>query len=54
MKVLMREHDLSNEYLLFAQQIDHLPDYASDDRHQKIGSAYAVGYVKALLAALKA
>jgi len=35
-------------------QIDHLPDYASDDRHQKIGSAYAVGYVKALLAALKA
>lgn len=35
-------------------QIDHLPDYTNDDRHQKIGSAYAVGYVKALLAALKA
>jgi mannonate dehydratase len=35
-------------------QIDHLPDYANDDRHQKIGSAYAVGYVKALLAAMKA
>ncbi len=39
MKVLMRERDLSDEYLLFAQQI---------------GSAYAVGYVKALLAALRA
>lgn len=35
-------------------QIDHLPDYAADDRHQKIASAYAVGYVKALIAALNA
>ena len=54
MKVLMRERDQSDEYLLFAQQIDHLPDYATDGRHQQLGSAYAVGYVKALLAALKA
>lgn len=54
MKVSMRERDLSDEYLLFAQQIDHLPNFATDDRHQRIGSAYAVGYAKALLAALKA
>jgi mannonate dehydratase len=35
-------------------QIDHLPHYDKDDHHQKIASAYAVGYVKALLAALRA
>lgn len=35
-------------------QIDHLPDFHSDDQHQKIASAYAVGYVRALLAALRA
>jgi mannonate dehydratase len=33
-------------------QIDHLPAYDTDDRHQKIASAYAVGYVKALVTAL--
>jgi mannonate dehydratase len=35
-------------------QIDHLPAYNADDHHQKIASAYAVGYVKALIAALRA
>jgi len=35
-------------------QIDHLPHYNADDEHQKIASGYAVGYVRALLAALKA
>ncbi|MBM3265107.1 MAG: mannonate dehydratase [candidate division Zixibacteria bacterium] len=34
-------------------QIDHLPHYDTDDRHSKIASAYAVGYVKALVMALK-
>lgn len=33
-------------------QIDHLPAYDRDDAHQKIASAYAVGYVKALVTAL--
>jgi len=32
-------------------QIDHLPDYTSDNAFQGMASAYAVGYVKALLAA---
>ena len=35
-------------------QIDHLPRYSADDTEQKIASAYAVGYVKALIAALHA
>ena len=35
-------------------QIDHLPGYDTDDHHQKIASAYAVGYVRALVAALAA
>lgn len=35
-------------------QIDHLPQYNADDAEQKIASAYAVGYVKALVAALYA
>jgi hypothetical protein len=39
MKVLIRERDLSDEYIHFAQQI---------------ASAYAVGYVRALVAALRA
>ena len=34
-------------------QIDHLPDYDFDDEHQKVASAFAVGYLKALLAGLK-
>ena len=33
-------------------QIDHLPNYNADDSHQKIAAAFAVGYVKALLATL--
>lgn len=33
-------------------QIDHLPQYDTDDRLQKVASAYAVGYVKALVTAL--
>ena len=35
-------------------QIDHLPRYTADDDEQKIASAYAVGYVRALVAALYA
>ena len=35
-------------------QIDHLPAFDKDDQHQKIASAYAVGYVRALVAALAA
>ena len=35
-------------------QIDHLPNYAGDTPNQKIASAYAVGYIKALLKALEA
>ena len=34
-------------------QIDHLPSYSGDNAFQGIASAYAVGYVKALLAALE-
>lgn len=34
-------------------QIDHLPHYDWDDRHQKIASGYAVGYVKAMVTALR-
>ena len=34
-------------------QIDHLPDYHRDTEFQGIASAYAVGYLKALLAALE-
>jgi mannonate dehydratase len=35
-------------------QIDHVPTYLGDTPHAEIGSAYAVGYVRALLAALAA
>lgn len=35
-------------------QIDHLPHYTHDDAHQKVASGYAVGYVKALITALRA
>jgi len=35
-------------------QIDHVPAYAGDTPHQEIASAYAVAYVKGLLAALAA
>jgi mannonate dehydratase len=35
-------------------QIDHVPRYAGDTPHQEIASAYAVAYVKGLLAALAA
>jgi mannonate dehydratase len=35
-------------------QIDHLQKYTADDDHQKIASGYSVGYVKALIAALRA
>ena len=35
-------------------QIDHLPTYANDTSFMGIASAYGVGYVKALLAALEA
>jgi mannonate dehydratase len=34
-------------------QIDHLPSYTGDNAFQGMASAYAVGYVKALLAALE-
>lgn len=34
-----------------ALQIDHLPDYTGDNAFQGMASAYAVGYLKALLAA---
>ena len=34
-------------------QIDHLPHYDGDTAFQGMASAYAVGYVKALLAALE-
>src|SRR5205823_5986644 len=33
-------------------QIDHLPHYHADNSFQGMASAYAVGYVKALLVAL--
>lgn len=36
-----------------ALQIDHLPDYIGDNGFHGMASAYAVGYVKALLAALE-
>ena len=34
--------------------VDHLPDYTGDNRYQGMASAYAVGYVKALIAAMEA
>jgi mannonate dehydratase len=34
-------------------QIDHLPQFAGDNAFQGMASAYGVGYVKALLAALE-
>jgi mannonate dehydratase len=36
-----------------ALQVDHLPHYSADDARQAQASAYAVGYVRALLAALE-
>ncbi len=36
-----------------ALQIDHLPHYTGDNSFQGMASAYAVGYLKALLAALE-
>lgn len=36
-----------------ALQIDHLPHYDGDNHYQGMASAYAVGYAKALLAALE-
>ncbi|HEX5414867.1 MAG TPA: mannonate dehydratase, partial [Chloroflexota bacterium] len=36
-----------------AIQIDHLPHYTADNSFQGMASAFAVGYVKALLAALE-
>jgi mannonate dehydratase len=35
-------------------QLDHMPSYDYDDEHRKIAWGYAVGYVKALLRALRA
>jgi mannonate dehydratase len=32
-------------------QVDHLPDYAGDSAYRGMAAAYAVGYIKALLAA---
>ncbi|MSS71242.1 MAG: mannonate dehydratase [Candidatus Latescibacteria bacterium] len=37
-----------------ALQLDHMPDYAGDSSNQERAWAYAVGYVKALIAALNA
>ena len=34
-------------------QLDHMPAYDDDTRFQGMASAYAVGYAKALLAALE-
>ena len=35
-------------------QVDHVPQYSGDDKNRRIAWAYAVGYIKAIIAALQA
>jgi hypothetical protein len=55
MKVLLRERDLSEDYIRFAAQVglDGFDVYDMKRHIPGMASAYAVGYARALLAALE-